>query len=59
MTNDLADLDARIESAERGAIAKSMCGLWEPEDDTRLAALYEERRTLHREKGNSNGRARK
>lgn len=53
--SELAELNARIERAERIAMGKAMCGQWTPEDDQRLAALYDERRSLYRAKGNDHG----
>lgn len=53
--SDLAELNARIERAERVARGKAMCGQWTTEDDQRLAALYDERRSLYRAKGNDHG----
>ena len=44
MSDDRADINARIERAERTAIGKSMSGQWTKADDEALAALYDERR---------------
>lgn len=52
MTNELVALNARIESAERIAIGKAMCGQFSKADDQALAALYDERYRLYDERGN-------
>jgi hypothetical protein len=53
--SDHAELNVRIERAERIAMGMALCGQWTHEDDQRLAALYDERRSLDREKGNDHG----
>lgn len=40
----LAELSAEIERFERAAIGMAMTGQWTPEQDAKLAAMYEARR---------------